>query len=1104
MDRPPEGEEREPRQPAADEPEWTAPFPVVAIGASAGGLQALRDFVAHTSPTSGMAFVVILHLSPDVESNAASVLQRHTSIPVSQVTESTRIEPNHIYVVPPNKELEIHDGRLHLIERELVEGRRVPIDTFFRGLATAYGPMSAAVILSGSGSDGALGLKAIKEGAGVVSVQDPQEAEFDGMPRSAIATGLVDFVLPVATLPEVLLAFWRRAAAIAIPSSDADEADTERSLHEIFAVLRVRTGHDFNQYKRGTVLRRLGRRMQLTGVTDLPAYLALLRSRADEVQALLQDLLISVTNFFRDRPAWTALEAAIPRLFAGKAPADQVRVWVPGCATGEEAYTVAMLLVDYAETLDQAPAIQVFATDIDADAIEQARQGLYAETIAGDVTPDRLRRYFVLDHGRYRVRKDLRERILFAPHNILRDPPFLKVDLITCRNLLIYLNREAQEQVMRSFHYSLCPDGLLLLGGSESVDGMPNLFAAVDKQARLFERRNLPAMPPPVAAQAPRAPRQAAPPAARLNDVTSLGDLHRQLLAEFAPPSVVVNQEGEIVHLSRGIGRFLHFDVGEPSHHLLQVIHPDLRIDLRTALFTARHEQVAAEARHVRVALDGDVRLVDLVVQPIRTPDWAKGYHLVLVTDVGAAGEAGQPVAPDADELVRQVEADLQRTREQLRGMVEQYETAVEEQKSANEELQATNEELRAATEELETSKEELQSVNEELTTLNLELRHKVDEVSQANNDLQNLIASTQIGTMFLDRQLRIKRYTPSVDGIFNLLPTDLDRPIGHVTHTLAYHGLADDAAEVLASPQGITREASNANGRWYLVQMLPYRRDDNQIDGVVLTFVDITERKRVEAEREQLLIEAEQARQEAEAALLVRTQFLSIASHELRTPLTPLLGYARMLQMGVERGSLPEPQKLQSQLKTIVRQAERLNALVGQLLDVARLQRGQFLLEQQPVELGALTARSVEEFRHTLPSAGGQHTITMVRPFAPARVFGDPARLEEVVHNLLSNAVKYSPDGGKVEVRVAQEPVGVVLEVRDQGIGIPPDAHARLFEPFYRAGNISPQSSGFGIGLYVVQEIVVRHGGRIDVQSMEGAGSRFRVVLPALDTAEA
>jgi len=1104
MDRPPAGEDREPRQPAADQPEWTAPFPVVAIGASAGGLQALTEFVAHTPPTSGMAFVVILHLSPDVESSAAALLQRHTSIPVDQVTGSTRIEPNHIYIVPPNKELELHDGTLHLVERELVEGRRVPIDTFFRGLAAAYGPMAAAVILSGSGSDGALGLKAIKEGAGVVSVQDPEEAEFDGMPRSAIATGLVDFVLPVATLPEVLLAFWRRAAAISIPIPSTDEPDAEEVLHEIFAVLRVRTGHDFSLYKRDTLLRRLARRMQVTGLTDLPEYLELLRGRTDEAQALLQDLLISVTNFFRDPAAWTALEAAIPQLFAGKGPDDQVRAWVPGCATGEEAYTVAMLLADYAGTLDQAPAIQVFATDIDVDAIAQARQGLYAETIAGDVTPERLRRYFVLDHGRYRVRKDLRERILFAPHNILRDPPFLKVDLITCRNLLIYLNREAQDQVMRAFHYSLCPDGLLLLGGSESVDGMPNLFAAVDKQTRLFQRRSLPAMPPPLAAPAPREPRQAAPPPARGNDVSSLGDLHRRLLAEFAPPSVVVNQEGEIVHLSQGIGRFLHFDAGEPSHHLLQVIHPDLRIDLRTALFTARQEQIRAEARHVGVALDGDVRLVDLVVEPIRTPDWARGYHLVLVTDVGAAGEAGRAVAPDADALVRQVEADLGRTREQLRGMIEQYETAVEEQKSANEELQATNEELRAATEELETSKEELQSINEELTTLNLELRHKVDEVSQANNDLQNLIASTRIGTLFLDRRLRIKRYTPSVDGIFNLLPTDLNRPVDHVTHTLAYEELADDAARVLETLQGITREVSSTNGRWYMAQMLPYRRDDNQIDGVVLTFVDITERKRVEAEREQLLIEAEQARQEAEAALLVRTQFLSIASHELRTPLTPLLGYARMLQMGAARGSLPEPQKLQSQLKTIVRQAERLNTLVGQLLDVSRLQRGQFLLDLQPVELGALVTRSVEEFHHTLPAAGGQHTITMVHPFAPARVFGDPARLEEVVHNLLSNAVKYSPEGGKVEVRVAQEPAGVILEVLDQGIGIPPDAHARLFEAFYRAGNVSPQSSGFGIGLYVVQEIVARHGGRIEVQSVEGAGSHFRVVLPALDTAEA
>ncbi len=1092
--------DREPRQPAAGEPQFTAPFPVVGIGASAGGLQALAEFFTHASPTGGIAFVVILHLSPDVESSAAELLQRYTGMPVAQVTGSIRVEPNHVYIIPPNKQLEIHDGRLHLLERQLVEGRRVPVDAFFCSLATAYGPRAGVVILSGSGSDGSVGLKAIKEAAGVVSVQDPQEAEFDGMPRSAISTGLVDFVLPVAALPEVLLAFWRRAAAISIPIPSTDEPDAEEALHEIFAVLRVRTGHDFSLYKRGTVLRRLARRMQVTGLTDLPEYLELLRGRTDEAQALLQDLLISVTNFFRDPAAWTALEAAIPQLFAGKGPDDQVRAWVPGCATGEEAYTVAMLLADYAETLDQAPAIQVFATDIDVDAITQARQGIYPETIAGDITPERLRRYFVLDHGRYHVRKDLREQILFAPHNILRDPPFLNVSLITCRNLLIYLNREAQDLVQRAFHYSLCPDGLLLLGNSESVDGMPNLFAAVDKQTRLFQRRNLPAMPPVAPASAPM-PLPAARPPEQREEPGSLTDLHRQLLAEHAPPSVVVNRDGEIVHLSRGIGRFLHFEEGAPSHHLLQVIHPDLRGELCTALFTARQERISAQARQIRVNLDGSVRLVDLVVEPIRTPEWAEGHHLVLVSDVGAASESGREVAPDGDAAVRQIEADLDRTRAQLRGMIEQYEAAVEEQKSANEELQAINEELRAATEELETSKEELQSINEELTTLNLELRHKVDEVSQANNDLQNLIASTRIGTLFLDRRLRIKRYTPSVDGIFNLLPTDLNRPVDHVTHTLAYEELAADAARVLETLQGITREVSSTNGRWYMAQMLPYRRDDNQVDGVVLTFVDITERKRVEGERERLLLEAEQARQEAEAALHVRAQFLSIASHELRTPLTPLLGYARMLQLGAAGGSLPEPQKLQTQLKTIVRQAERLNTLVGQLLDVSRLQRGQFLLDQQPVELGALAERIVEEFRPTLPAAGGQHTLTVARPDAPAWVFGDPARLEEVLHNLLSNAVKYSPTGGRVDVRVVQEPAGMVLEVRDQGIGIPPDAHARLFEPFYRAGNVSPQSSGFGIGLYVVQEIVERHGGRIEVQSMEGAGSRFRVVLPALDT---
>jgi two-component system CheB/CheR fusion protein len=1073
------------------------------------------------------------------------------------------------------------------------------------------------IILSGTGSDGAVGVTRVKEHGGAILVQDPEEAEWNGMPRNAIATGLVDFVLPVATMPETLAAYWRRAGELDLPDAEgAGAADDEAALREVLAVLRARTNHDFSQYKRPTLLRRIGRRMQVLDVRDMPAYLEALRSQPEEVQALLQDVLISVTNFFRDRAAWTALEAIIPLLFQDKGPGDQVRVWVTACATGEEAYTVAMLLLEHARTLDQPPMVQVFATDIDDDAIRRARQGSYPETIVADVAPERLRQFFVLAQGRYRVKQELRDRVLFAHHNILRDPPFSQLDLITCRNLLIYLNRQAQEQVIRLFHFSLRPAGYLLLGSSESLDGVPGLFDIVAKSQRLFKQRANPAAPPRMAGGGTAAlsglRRGARPP--RGADRDTLEELHQRLILAHASPSMIVNADYEIVHLSPGAGRFLELEAGEPSTNLLRAAHPDLRLELQTALFALRAPtgQHGQRSESLRVRFGDTVRLVDLAVEPVEDGD----YLFVRFADRGAATEAGADTAPATDALAQELQAELVRTRERLLFTVEAYETAGEEYKAANEELTAINEELRAASEELETSKEELQAVNEELATVNQELKHRVEETTQANNDLQNLIAATQIGTLFLDRELRLTRYTPSIVGIFNLIPTDLQRPLAHITHTLQYEHLAADAREVLATLQNIEREVASQTGQWYLARLRAYHTPDGRIAGVVITLVDITERKRTEAalaerarlldlsndaiimrnvdnriiywnhgatdlygwtreealgqdqhsllrtefetpleqliimlqehdrmegevtqvtrdgrrvtlasrwaldrdpegrpgailttynditerkraeaERERLLQEAEQARRAAEAAVQVRDQFLSIASHELRTPLTSLVGYTSMLQARLAGESSADALS-QRHLSTIARQADRLNMMIGHLLDVSRLQGGQFTLVRQPLDLAGLVAHVVEDFRLTLPE-GGPHTVTVAGPDEPAEVLGDPARLEEVVHNLLSNAVKYSPAGGTVTVRVAVEANEVALEVADQGIGIPAEAQARLFEAFYRAGNVSPQSSGFGIGLYVVEEIVRRHGGRITVESREGAGSRFRVVLP-------
>lgn len=834
-------------------------FPLVGIGASAGGIQALRQFFTHMPSDSGMAFVVILHLSPTYDSNAAALLQSVTSMPVIQVTEIVPVEPNKVYVIPPTHDLSMNDGTIRLNERDGQQQRHAPIDLFFRTLADTHGQAAAAVVLSGSGSDGANGIARIKELGGVTLAQDPQEAEFTGMPRSAVATGLVDYTLPVAALPDALMSYWRNVMDIKLPATVLNVPDTASSevapsmvdieaLREIFALLRVRTNHDFSQYKRPTVLRRIARRMQVLGAADVSEYVLILRAQPEEVGALQRDLLISVTNFFRDAEAWLTLESLLPNIFTNKHDDEPVRVWVAGCATGEEAYTIAMLLSEYAATLSYAPNIQVFATDIDEHAIATARQGLYRETIALDVSPERLARFFVPEQGSYRIRRELRDMVLFAVHNVLRDPPFSHLDLITCRNLLIYFNRTVQEQVLNLFHFTLQPEGYLLLGSSETTDVVPNLFIPIDKSQRLFKRgmvtnRMTVHMPRMALVNQPNR-RVAAGNTGEGSSPQRLAEVHQQLLTEYAPPSLLINPEHDIVHISRGGGRFLQLAEGEIAASVFKLIHPNLRLELRAALFQATQQNEPVETPFVRLDVGGELRQVTMRIQALRQPEWLYGYLMVVFDESADLSGAGSSPVTDVEPIVRQLDDELQRTRNQLRSTIEQYETTNEEYKAANEELQAINEELRATTEELETSKEELQAINEELTTVNQEMKYKVEELSQTNSDLQNLLASTQIGTIFVDRELRIRRYTASAQSIFNLIPSDVGRPLAHITHKLNYDQLITDAAHVLEALVRVEREVQSDDGQRYLMHMVPYRTITDKIDGVTLTFVNIAERK--------------------------------------------------------------------------------------------------------------------------------------------------------------------------------------------------------------------------------------------------------------------
>ncbi|WP_413044302.1 CheR family methyltransferase [Pseudomonas sp. YJ42] len=864
----------------------TLDYPVVGIGASAGGLKALLTFFEQMPSDCGMAFVVIMHLSPKHESNADKILQNVTRMRVLQVHQPVPIERNHIYVIPPAMDLSMNDGYLRLQKPTRERGPQVAIDLFFRSLADVHHIHAIGIVLSGSGADGSVGLARIKEQGGVTLAQSPEDAEYDSMPLSAIETGMVDIVLPVAEMPQRLVELGRNMVELLAqhqptPSpGDVEQAEQEQddlesgrahtqskpnelALREILAALRSRTGHDFQHYKQATVLRRIERRMQVNALRDMPSYAKHLQAHPEETPKLLADMLIGVTNFFRDREAFEALERdIIPALFEEKAQAEDksLRIWSAACSTGEEAYSLAMLFSDYAQIRDhhndEVP-LQLFATDIDDRSLEAARTGVYPEAIVTDVPPMRLRQYFVKEQNHYRMQKELRERILFARHNILRDPPISRLDLISCRNLMIYLDRDIQIEVLRMFHFALKAGGYLFLGSSETADACSQLFEPVDKKNRIYRAKSVgsgprrtPAGPfqsMSTAGPLSKSPLTSQPP--RRNRKFSFADVHQRALEQYAPPSVIVNHEAEIVHMSDRAGNFLRYVGGEPSLNLTTLVHPQLRLELRTALYQATHTGKSVEARRVRLERDGRHYYVNMVVRPFRDNEAGSEFMLVIFDEVEDCMDGNTLENPTTeDSVLTQLEAELQQTKEQLQVTMEHSETSTEELRASNEELQAINEELRSATEELETSKEELQSINEELTTVNFELKTKVDETSKINDDLQNLISSTDIATLFVDRAMRIKWFTPRAQDIFNVIGNDAGRSLLDITHRLDYPQLHKDAIKAFEELHLVEREIGNLDGdRCYLARFLPYRTLDDRIQGAVLTFIDITDRRRAE-----------------------------------------------------------------------------------------------------------------------------------------------------------------------------------------------------------------------------------------------------------------
>jgi two-component system, chemotaxis family, CheB/CheR fusion protein len=865
MDDVEEAVEVEPGPEQEVQPAGSPPCPVVAIGASAGGLEAFQELFRHMPADTGFAFVLIQHLSPRHQTLIASLLAPLTAMPVREVVaDETVIEPNHVYVKPSSGTLTIDDCVLYVSKAPRLRGRRSPIDQFFRSLAEDQEDEAVGIVLTGTGTDGALGLKTIKEHGGLTLVQDPGTALYDSMPRGAILTGAVDHVLPVDQMPARLVEHLARLRDGQGSNPERVREEISGHLGKVCAVLRRETGHDFRHYKQTTLVRRVRRRMNEVRVDSVYAYMDHLNHDANEVEQLFRDLLISVTHFFRDPEAFELLAAkVVPQLFEGKDADSSVRVWIPGCATGEEAYSIAMLLREHLDGLEAPPQVLVFATDIDTQALEVARQALYPETVAAQISPERLERFFVKHGNMYQVSREVREVCLFSLHNLIADPPFSRLDLVSCRNLLIYLEPELQKKVAALFHYALRPGGFLFLGPSEMVAGQPELFRTLDKKHRVFQSRDTVARPPFSFPLGERSRLGLRPPEETLrrsqprqHEVART--FEAVLIENYAPACVVVNESGDAVYFSPRTGRYLEPPAGTPSLNVVDMARKGLRLDVRTALHKAVNSRVQVVHENVAFEPDGQTGRVNVIVRPMPELGEDPGLFMVVFQEIVTAGEADGEAESGvvvADEpFVRRLEAELRATKDHLQATMEELESSNEELVSSNEELLSMNEELQSANEELQTSKEELQSVNEELETVNSELKKKLDELGRANSDLQNLFQSTRLATVFVDRELRIKKFTPAALEVFRLIDSDAGRPLADIVPRFAGVDLVGDVREVLRTLAARERQVRIEEGPdWYLLRILPYRTLDDVIDGVVLTFLDISELKRAQSHATQL-----------------------------------------------------------------------------------------------------------------------------------------------------------------------------------------------------------------------------------------------------------
>ena len=1064
----------------------TNPWLIIGVGSSAGGLEACQKLLDAMQDAATCALVVVQHLEPHHDSLMADLLADHTTLHVVEAAEGMLIEIGHLYVIPPGSYLTVRHGALHLNKPQASQGTRLAFDVFLHSLADEYGPRAVAVVLSGTGTDGSAGLETIKAQGGWTLAQDPAEAKFDGMPESAIATGRVDLVLPVEQIGEALAKRVRSAGSIGTAERTSNSV-TEDGLRSVLAIIEARTGRDFSAYKPGTLSRRIERRIGVAGLEapSIESYIERLNNDGDELESLVDDLLIHVTRFFRDSEVFDHLASSVlPALISTHPVGQPIRIWVAGCSTGEEVYSLVMLLLEALTATKHPAKLQVFATDIDQKAITIARNGHYPADIADVVSQPRLDSFFSREDNGYRVTAELRDTIVFSVHDILVDPPFSRIDFVSCRNLLIYLGADAQEKALAVFRFALKPGGLLLLGSAESVGGSDDQFSVISKPAHLFRytgrgksRGGLPIgdvealrIPP-----RPASERAARPP-------TSLSALCERLVVDaFAPAAALINARHEVLYTLGPVDRYLRIVPGYPNADLMAMLPDDVRMKLRSALLVFGENRTPTRVVGGRLATAQGGRRFDIDIRTLP----AEGEEFTLVSFVEGSDEAmsERPVGtalPVDQSRIGELERELDSARTELSEALRNIERSAEEQKAINEEALSVNEEYQSANEELLTSQEELQSLNEELIALNGQLQETLERQRTTSDDLQNVLYSTDAATIFLDTKLDIRFFTPATRSLFSIIATDVGRPLADLRSLAMDSTLSTDAARVLETLTPVAREIEVENGLWFLRRILPYRTQTNGVEGVVITFADVTATRHAADE-------LRAAKALAERANTAKSRFLAAASHDLRQPLQTLSLVHGLLTPKV---SGEHAETLMARFDDAL---TSMSDMLNTLLDINQIEAGTVRVERKVFPVAELLDRLFSELTIQAKAKG------LTFRYVPSSLWveSDPRLLEQMVRNLLMNALKYTKKGA-VLLGCRRRGDWLTIDVCDTGIGIPPSELETIFEEYHQVDNVARQHGlGLGLGLSIVQQVGALLEHPVRVRSKLGIGSLFSIKVP-------